>query len=81
MIALRATSMPPKSSRGSGYVYPNVLAFLTALENDILPLDTTPKTYDNVPLNMPSTFDMVCDDALRLLVVDKIGNPVPTVVS
>lgn len=80
MIALRATSMPPKSSRGSGYLYPNFLAFLTALENNILPLDTTPKTYDNAPLK-PSTFDMVCDDALRLLVVDKIGNPVPTVVS
>ena len=57
MVTLRATSMPAKSSRGSGSVNPASLASVTMSEK-FLSGARLLKIYDNVPLKMPSIWQL-----------------------
>ena len=81
IVTLRATSVPDRSSRGSGSVKPFSFASAITSENFIPGLYVL-KRYESVPEKMPSivfTLSPVPTRSVRSTL--RIGSPAPTVVS
>ena len=75
-----ATSIPERSSRGSGSVYPNSFAFNTRLEKGILPsYDANNHARD--PEKIPEMLLILSPVLIRSLIVEIMGSPAPTVAS
>lgn len=78
MVTFLATSMPARSSLGSGSVYPRALASVTMSEKGLSWLNML-KMYDRVPLKMPSTLRMRSPVSTKCFRVAITGRPAPTV--
>mmetsp|Transcript_14269 Transcript_14269/g.36981 ORF Transcript_14269/g.36981 Transcript_14269/m.36981 type:complete len:246 (-) Transcript_14269:112-849(-) len=78
MSALRATSTPPRSSRGSGSVYPRPLASSTISEKG-RPCCSPVITYPSVPEKVPATRETGSCAALSRCSAAITGSPAPTV--
>ena len=80
MMSLRATSIPDRSSRGSGSVYPLVLAAPTMEEKLSRPSKTLNR-YASVPEKIPSMRVISSPVSRKSRSVWMMGNPAPTVAS
>eukprot|EP00900_Chrysochromulina_parva_P019130 jgi/Chrpa1/27218/Chrysochromulina_OHIO_Genome00010383-RA len=80
MSALRATSTPPRSSRGSGSVYPSSLALLTTSENG-RPSCKPDITYPSVPEKEPEMRETGSAAPTTRPSAAITGSPAPTVAS
>mmetsp|Transcript_4917 Transcript_4917/g.17174 ORF Transcript_4917/g.17174 Transcript_4917/m.17174 type:complete len:318 (-) Transcript_4917:202-1155(-) len=80
MSALRATSVPPRSSLGSGSVYPASFASLTT-SLKVLPASRPLMTKPSVPLKAPATRLMASPARTSLRTAAFTGVPAPTVLS
>mmetsp|Transcript_40007 Transcript_40007/g.96253 ORF Transcript_40007/g.96253 Transcript_40007/m.96253 type:complete len:234 (-) Transcript_40007:696-1397(-) len=78
MTTFLATSMPFRSSRGSGSVYPAPFACDTICEKGELPSHVL-KRKDMVPLNTPRIVRTSSPVASNVRNVDTTGNPAPMV--
>mmetsp|Transcript_57167 Transcript_57167/g.185136 ORF Transcript_57167/g.185136 Transcript_57167/m.185136 type:complete len:231 (-) Transcript_57167:332-1024(-) len=80
IVTLRPTSVPLRSSLGSGSVKPLFLASFTTSEY-FMPGFHVLKMYERVPLKMPSTFVTSSPAFSSVCSGPTIGNPAPTVAS
>ena len=80
MSALRATSMPLRSSRGSGSVYPSARAARTAAEKDISSCRQWQRV-PSVPLKQPAMRCTSSPVSSSVRSVAMMGSPAPTVAS
>mmetsp|Transcript_23921 Transcript_23921/g.74815 ORF Transcript_23921/g.74815 Transcript_23921/m.74815 type:complete len:211 (+) Transcript_23921:205-837(+) len=80
VTTLRATSVPERSSRGSGSVNPSSLACLTMSEK-LSPGWKVLKMYESVPEKIPSILTILSPAVLIERSVLMIGSPAPTLAS
>mmetsp|Transcript_14474 Transcript_14474/g.25944 ORF Transcript_14474/g.25944 Transcript_14474/m.25944 type:complete len:275 (-) Transcript_14474:168-992(-) len=80
IMAFRATSVPDKSSRGSGSVKPSDLASATISLN-LPPSSSALRIKPRVPLSWPSTFTSSSPESKSLSAVHITGRPAPQVAS
>ncbi|MNL56814.1 hypothetical protein D3C87_1803340 [compost metagenome] len=78
--SLRATSMPLRSSRGSGSVKPLPRAILVASEKAI-PSSSLPKIKESDPDRTPSKARSLSPALMRFCRFSMTGRPAPTLVS
>ncbi|CSB39768.1 Uncharacterised protein [Vibrio cholerae] len=77
---LRATSIPERSSRGSGSVKPFSLASCVAWLK-VMPSSNLPKIKEREPERIPLNFSSSSPAAIRFCKFSITGRPAPTVVS